>query len=82
MIHKFVQKCRFKGRWDTIGKHVKYAILKNGIKFDHCNDAKACYYKIKRNMKNMEVKKRKENGVSGNRQKIKLLFKILIKKQL
>ena len=50
LIHKFAQKYRFKGSWDATGKHVKYAILKNEMKFDRCHDAKACYYKLKRDM--------------------------------
>ena len=50
LIHKFAQTYRFKGRWDATGKHVKEAILKNEMKFDRCHDAKACYYKLKRDM--------------------------------
>ena len=50
IVHKFAQKYRFKGSWDATGKHVKYAILKNELKFDHCQDAKTCYFKMKRDM--------------------------------
>jgi len=50
IVQKFAEKFCFKGSWDATGKLIKYAILKNEMKFDRCANALDCYYKLKRDL--------------------------------
>ena len=46
IVHKFAQKYRFKGSWDTTGKIVKERILNNELKYERCANEFDCYIKF------------------------------------
>ena len=50
IVHKFAQKYRFKGLWDTAGKIFKEAILNSEIWYEQCTHAFECYTKMKQHL--------------------------------
>lgn len=50
IIHKFAGKYRFKGSWDATGKLIKNSIQNLELKLDRCDNAFACYIKLRKDL--------------------------------
>ena len=57
ITHKFAQKYRFKGSWDTNRELVKSQMFNNEMKYVHYANGLDCYHKLTRDLKKDGTKK-------------------------